>query len=51
MKEMNSLDQLSTKILVQELAKREGVAKTTVEPYQELLMTVKGPAVVLQVMD
>lgn len=51
MKEMNRLDQLSTKALVQELAKREGVEKTTAKPYQELLITVKGPAVVLQITD
>lgn len=48
---MSGLDQLSTKALVQELAKRAGVEKTTVEPYQELPITVKGPAVVLQVTD
>ena len=48
---MNELTKLSTKDLVEELEKREGVEITTVEPYQDKAVSVNGPAIVLVVTD
>ena len=41
----------STRTLVEELKKREGVEMTTVEPHKDDLICVDGPAVVLVVID
>ena len=45
------LSDVSTKELVSELQKREGVETTTAEPYQDVEVKVNGPAVVLVVID
>ena len=37
--------------LVRELSRREGVETHTAEPYQDMEVSVNGPAVVLVVMD
>lgn len=37
--------------LVSELTKREGVETHTAEPYQDMTVSVNGPAVVLVVID
>lgn len=46
-----SLAEISTKDLVEELKKREGVEATIVEPYRDNRVIVNGPAVVLVVTD
>lgn len=48
---MNDLKQFSTKELVKELETREGVASTTVEPYEDEQIDVEGPSVVLVITD
>jgi hypothetical protein len=48
---MKSLKDFTTKELVEELTKREGVDKTTAAPYEEKIIEVSGPAVVLTVID
>ena len=40
-----------TSELVAELEKREGVEKTTAEPYEKKKITVEGPAIILVVVD
>lgn len=53
------LKNVSTKELVEELAHREGVEKTVVEPYEACSITVGdetvyndgGPVVILKIMD
>lgn len=45
------LKNISTRELVAELEKREGVEMTLVEPYQNKNVAVEGPAVVLIVTD
>lgn len=45
------LHNVSTKDLVEELQKRDGVETTTAEPYQDKTISVNGPAVVLVVID
>ncbi len=45
------LKKFKTFELVTELEKREGVEKTTAEPYEEKKITVDGPAVILIVID
>lgn len=45
------LKDVKTCELVKELAEREGVTKTTAEPYEDKTITVNGPAVVLVVID
>ena len=47
----NTLQQIPTANLVQELSKREGVEKVTLEPYQDGGIEVNGPAVILVVVD
>ncbi len=42
---------ISTKELVEELKKREGVETTIVEPYAEFDVKGNGPAIVLTVID
>lgn len=51
---MNDLKRLkffSTKELVQELVFREGVTAITVEPYQDMALSINGPAIVLKIID
>lgn len=45
------LTNVPTKILTEELARREGVKKVTAEPYQKITIDIYGPAVVLEVFD
>ena len=49
--ENSDLTGIPTFALVEELAKREGVKATTAEPYQDINVSVNGPAVVLVVID
>ena len=44
-------EQVSTKQLVEELNKREGVASMEIEPYVDVKFTVNGPAIALIVRD
>lgn len=48
---MASLDNVSTKDLVEELRRREGVEATIAEPYEDFEIKVNGPAIVLVVTD
>lgn len=48
---MASLDNVSTKDLVEELRRREGVEATIAEPYEDVEIKVIGPAIVLVVTD
>lgn len=48
---MASLDNVSTKDLVEELRRREGVEATIAEPYEDVEIKVNGPAIVLVVTD
>lgn len=48
---MSILSAFSTKMLVEELERREGVSKTTAEPYEDKSVEVSGPAIVLVVTD
>lgn len=45
------LSPIATCDLVAELSKREGVEAHTAEPYQDVMIPVNGPAVVLVVID
>ncbi|WP_156924168.1 BC1881 family protein [Halonatronum saccharophilum] len=45
------LKELSTKDLIKELSKREGVEKSVVPPYEDSQPTVNGPAIVLIITD
>jgi hypothetical protein len=45
------LEKLSTKELVEELKKREGVKTEYAEPHQDKKLSVNGPAVILVVVD
>ncbi len=45
------LEKLSTKELVEELKKREGVKTEYAEPHQDKKLSVNGPAVILVVAD
>lgn len=45
------LSRFSTKELVEELSSREGVEVKMAEPYQDLDVSVNGPATVLVVTD
>ena len=42
---------ITTKELVEELSKREGVKKIIAEPYQDVEVKVNGPAIVLVIED
>ena len=44
-------EKIYTKDLVEELSKREGVEKKIAEPYQNLNVSVNGPAIILVVID
>ncbi len=45
------MENYSTKELVEELRKREGVKVTIAEPYDDVQIKVEGPAVILVVID
>ena len=45
------LEQITTRELIEELSKREGVEVKRAEPYQDMEVTVNGPAVVIVVTD
>ena len=49
--ELCELKDIATKDLVDELKKREGVETAIAEPYQDVTVSVNGPAVVLVVID
>lgn len=46
-----SLTEISTKDLVEELKKREGVKATIVEPYRDDEIVASGPSIVFVVTD
>lgn len=46
-----SLKDFSTEQLVNELAARDGVDTTIAEPYENIVVTVNGPAIVLKITD
>ena len=46
-----NLSDIKTCDLVAELSRREGVETHTAEPYQDVAVSVNGPAVVLVVID
>lgn len=50
-KELTELKNVSTAQLVSELKRREGVEVKIAEPYQEVNLTVNGPAIVMVVKD
>jgi hypothetical protein len=50
-REMEKLENFPTKALVEELKKREGVETQIAEPYQDLSVSVNGPAIVLTIID
>lgn len=45
------LDKIETRELVEELSKRDGVEIKRAEPYQDVEVSVNGPAVVIVVKD
>ncbi len=50
-RQMKKLSEYSTRELVEELEKREGVDKKIAEPYKDCEVSVNGPAVILIVTD
>jgi len=48
---ISELEKVSTKALVEELQKREGVATTIAEPYKATTVSINGPAIVLTIID
>lgn len=48
---MNDLSSIPTCALVEELKTREGVDTNIAEPYQNLDVSVNGPAIVLVIVD
>ena len=48
---MEKLKNVSTKMLVGELMKREGVETKIAEPYKDITVSVNGPAIILVVTD
>lgn len=48
---MRDLKRIATCDLVNELRTREGVEETIAEPYQDISVSVNGPAIVLVVID
>lgn len=48
---MNSLEGISTKQLIDELGARPGVKTEIAEPYQDTIVSVNGPAIVIVVTD
>lgn len=53
MQEVNTLpiEKYSTKELVEELLKREGVDYKKVEPYADEVISANGPAILIKVID
>jgi hypothetical protein len=49
--ENTDLSKISTKELVNELIKREGVETTIAEPYKDEIVKANGPAIVLVITD
>ena len=47
----NNLSRFTTKELVEELSRREGIEKTIAEPYKDVQVKVNGPAIILVVID
>jgi len=45
------VEKISTKDLIDELKRREGVEVMIAEPYQDTTVTVNGPAIVLVITD
>lgn len=45
------LEEVSTRALVEELGKREGVERTDIEPYQAFRQQYNGPAIILEIID
>lgn len=48
---MSELSAISTRELVEALQNREGVEIKTAEPYEDIEISVNGPAVVLIIVD
>ena len=48
---MVDISRISTKELVDELSRRDGVEATTAEPYQDIRVEINGPAIVLVIID
>jgi len=48
---LEELVRYPTEELVKELSKREGVETTIAEPYEDVEVTINGPAIVLVVID
>lgn len=48
---MGELSSFPTYALVEELRQREGVDAKTANPYEDLTVTVNGPAILLTVID
>lgn len=49
--DMNSLESISTKQLVDELCTRAGIKTEIAEPYQDMTVSVNGPAIVIVITD
>lgn len=45
------MNDITTKELVDELSKREGIEKIIAEPYQDMEVKINGPTIVLIVRD
>lgn len=45
------LKEVPTNVLVEELRKRNGVETTDIEPYDDKVFEINGPAIVLVVID
>lgn len=48
---MNNLECISTKQLIDELCTRPGIKAEIAEPYQDITVSVNGPAIVIVVTD
>lgn len=48
---MNDLKNITTKQLIDELKKREGIEVNTVDPYQDEIINVNGPCIIITVID
>lgn len=49
--EMNKMSEFTTAELVEELKRRQGVDTRIAEPYEDITVSVNGPAIVLIVTD
>ena len=49
--EMNKMSEFTTAELVEELKRRQGVNAQIAEPYEDITVSVNGPAIVLIVTD